>query len=102
MCGNLGVTKLATHFLAFEDAGWERTLADRTWNSLTSVTMAGWLSTETVTLHYPSETTTLGSAYNRYEFAFAEDAVIELLTNCDSIVIFCTEFTKNSNRSLSL
>ncbi len=71
-------TKLATHLLAFEDAGWERTLTDRTWNSLTSVTMAGWLSTEAVTFHYSSETTTLGSADNRYEFAFAEDAVIKL------------------------
>ena len=102
LSGYLGITKLATHLLALEDTGWKGTLTDRTGNSLASVTMAGGLSTETVTLHYSSETTTLGSAYNRYELAFAEDTVIKLLTNRDSVMVFCPEFTKNPNRGLSL
>ena len=78
---HLGVTVLATHLSTFEDTGWECALANGTRQSLASVPMTGWLSTETVTLHYSSETATLGSTDNRYEFAFAEDTVIELLTN---------------------
>jgi hypothetical protein len=102
LCGDLGVTILATHLSTFEDTGWECALTNGTRESFASVPMTGRLSTETVTLHYSSETATLGSAYNRYEFAFAEDIVIELLTNCDGIVVFCPEFSKNPNGGLSL
>jgi hypothetical protein len=102
LCGDLGVTILATHLSTFEDTGWECALTNGTRESFASVSMTGRLSTETVTLHYSSETATLGSAYNRYEFAFAEDIVIELLTNCDGIVVFCPEFSKNPNGGLSL